>query len=177
MVRKYETLYILKHDSPPEKTEAAKTKFRDILAAGGALLVKEDVWGKKKLAFEIKKHSKGVFVLLVYLAEPEVVSEVERNLKINSEVIRYLTVKVSDHVDLAAEQAEKEKWEAELGRRAAESAAKPEESEEDEDKEKREPPPRRFRDEDEAEDEDDEDEESGRREAADRADDEEEADK
>jgi small subunit ribosomal protein S6 len=126
MQRKYETLYILKHDSPVEKTEAAKAKIRDVVAAGGAFLVKEDVWGKKKLAFEIKKHSKGIFVLLVYLSEPEHITEIERNLKINPEVIRYVTVKISDTFNLEAEQAEKVKWDAELGRRAAEQAARAE---------------------------------------------------
>jgi small subunit ribosomal protein S6 len=164
MLRKYETLYILKHDSPPEKTEAARAKIRDVLTAGNVFLVKEDVWGKKKLAFEIKKHSKGIFVLLVYLSEPEHITEIERNLKIHLEVIRYVTVKISDAVDMEAEQAEKIKWDAELGRRAQEQAARGDvpEVEEEEKAEKEEPPFRGgFGGERRRRDLDDDDEEAG----------------
>lgn len=149
MLRKYEILYILKHDSPPEKTEAAKAKFRDIINNGGGLLVKEDVWGKKKLAFDVKKYSKGIFILLVFLADPTLIAEIERNLKIHGEVLRYLTVKLTDKIDIEAEKAEKERWEAELGRRAQEQANMPKDEEADEDEEK---PARRERDEEEEED-------------------------
>lgn len=123
MPRKYETLYILKHDSSPEKTEAAKKKFQDVIEKGGGLVIQEDSWGKKKLAFDVKKYSKGIYILLTYLAEPTLIAELERNLKINNEVIRYLTVFLTDRVDLAVEQANREKWLSDKQRREAEIAA------------------------------------------------------
>jgi small subunit ribosomal protein S6 len=132
MLRKYEILYILKHDSPPEKTEAAKAKFRDIINNSDGLLVKEDIWGKKKLAFEVKKFSKGIFILLVFLADPTLIAEIERNLKINNEVLRYLTVKLTDKIDIEAEKAEKERWDAEMGRRAQEQAERAKDDSDDE---------------------------------------------
>jgi small subunit ribosomal protein S6 len=162
MLRKYETLYILKPDSAPEKTEAARAKIRDVVTGGGAFLVKEDVWGKKKLAFEIQKQSKGIFVLLVYLSAPDHITEIERNLKIHSEVVRYVTVKVADTVNMEAEQAEKERWDAEAARRAAEAAAHPpreiEEPEEERDdfRRAREEERRRPRRDEEEEEEDEE---------------------
>jgi len=122
MPRKYETLYILKHDSSPEKTDAARKKFQDIIEKGGGLVIQEDNWGKKKLAFDVKKYSKGVYILLTYLADPTLIAELERNLKINSEVIRYLTVLLADKVDLEAEQANREKWLSDKQRREAEMA-------------------------------------------------------
>ena len=119
MLRKYETLYILKHDSAPEATDAAREKVLGIITDGGGLVIREDVWGKKKLAFEVKKHSKGIYILTTYLGEPDLIAELERNLRIHAEVIRYLTVKLADKVDVEGEKSEKERWETELAERAA----------------------------------------------------------
>ncbi len=119
MVRKYEVLYILKHDSPQEKTDATRAKMREIIESQGGMIAKEDVWGKRKLAFEVKKFQKGIYVHLVFLSQPDGIMELERNLKINAEVIRFLTVKLKDEVNLEEEKAEKERWEQELALRQA----------------------------------------------------------
>jgi len=115
-VRKYELLYILKHDSAPEKTAAARDKINSVIESEGGMLVNEDVWGKKKLAFEVKKYQKGIFILTHFLGEPSHIREIERNLKLNQEVLRYLTVKLTDKIDLEEEKATREKWQADKAR-------------------------------------------------------------
>ncbi len=157
MVRKYEVLYILKHDSAPEKTDAARAKMRDIIESQGGMLIKEDVWGKRKLAFEVKKYQKGIYVQLVFLAKPDSINELERNLKINAEVIRFLTVKLKDEINLDEEKAEKEKWEQELALRQTQPPSEVE-AEEEKEPDADERSHRRKHDDDEDEDEEEGDE-------------------
>jgi small subunit ribosomal protein S6 len=88
-MRKYEVMYIIRPDIEQEAVQAAVEKFQGIISAGGEI-TKHDVQGKKRLAYEIKKFRDGVFVLVNFTAEPAVVTELERIMKISDEVIRYL---------------------------------------------------------------------------------------
>ncbi|ETT39615.1 30S ribosomal protein S6 [Paenibacillus sp. FSL R7-0204] len=88
-MRKYEVMYIIRPDIEQEAVQAAVEKFQGIISNGGEI-TKHDVQGKRRLAYEIKKHRDGVFVLVNFSAEPAVVTELERIMKISDEVIRYL---------------------------------------------------------------------------------------
>jgi small subunit ribosomal protein S6 len=82
-------MYIIRPDIEQEAVQAAVEKFQGIISNGGEI-TKHDVQGKRRLAYEIKKHRDGVFVLVNFSAEPAVVTELERIMKISDEVIRYL---------------------------------------------------------------------------------------
>ena len=88
-MRKYEVMYIIRPDIEQEAVQAAVEKFQGIISNGGEI-TKHDVQGKRRLAYEIKKFRDGVFVLVNFNAEPAVVTELERLMKISDEVIRYL---------------------------------------------------------------------------------------
>ncbi|MBY9082139.1 30S ribosomal protein S6 [Paenibacillus sp. HN-1] len=88
-MRKYEVMYIIRPDIEQEAVQAAVEKFQGIISNGGEI-TKHDVQGKKRLAYEIKKFRDGVYVLVNFAAEPAVVAELERIMKISDEVIRYL---------------------------------------------------------------------------------------
>ncbi|GGF95356.1 30S ribosomal protein S6 [Paenibacillus albidus] len=88
-MRKYEVMYIIRPDIEQEAVQAAVEKFQGIISNGGEI-TKHDVQGKRRLAYEIKKFRDGVFVLVNFTAEPAVVTELERIMKISDEVIRYL---------------------------------------------------------------------------------------
>ncbi|MRN53867.1 30S ribosomal protein S6 [Paenibacillus sp. 19GGS1-52] len=88
-MRKYEVMYIIRPDIEPEAVQAAVEKFQGIISNGGEI-TKHDVQGKRRLAYEIKKFRDGVYVLVNFTAEPAVVTELERLMKISDEVIRYL---------------------------------------------------------------------------------------
>ncbi|AHV99712.1 30S ribosomal protein S6 [Paenibacillus sabinae] len=88
-MRKYEVMYIIRPDVEQEAVQAAVEKFQGIISNGGEI-TKHDVQGKKRLAYEIKKFRDGVYVLVNFTAEPAVVTELERIMKISDEVIRYL---------------------------------------------------------------------------------------
>lgn len=89
-MRKYEVMYIIRPDIEQEAVQAAVEKFQSIISNGGGEITKHDVMGKRRLAYEIKKFRDGHYVLVNFNAEPAVVSEMERIMKISDEVIRYL---------------------------------------------------------------------------------------
>ena len=88
-MRKYEVMYIIRPDIEQEAVQAAVEKFQGIISNGGEI-TKHDVQGKRRLAYEIKKFRDGFYVLVNFTAEPAVVTELERIMKISDEVIRYL---------------------------------------------------------------------------------------
>ncbi|MDO7906174.1 30S ribosomal protein S6 [Paenibacillus sp. JX-17] len=89
-MRKYEVMYIIRPDIEQEAVQAAVEKFQGIISNGGGEITNHDVMGKRRLAYEIKKFRDGFYVLVNFTAEPAVVTELERIMKISDEVIRYL---------------------------------------------------------------------------------------
>ena len=91
-MRKYEVMYIIRPDIEQEAVQAIVEKFQGIISNGGEV-TKHDVMGKRRLAYEIKKIRDGIYVLVHFNATPEVVTELDRVMKITDEVIRFLIVK------------------------------------------------------------------------------------
>ncbi len=104
--REYETIYILRPDIANDAIGAVNTKIRGIIEAGGGRLLKVENWGRRKLAYEVKKQLKGVYLFWKYLGDAGLVEEVERNLRLSDQVIRYYSVKTAENVDTAAVNAE-----------------------------------------------------------------------
>ena len=98
-LREYETIFILRPDASTEQIHGVNTRVRRIIEESGGNLVRVDNWGKRKLAYEIKKELKGIYLYWLYLGGAELVAEVERNLRMLDIVVRYYTVKVDDTVD------------------------------------------------------------------------------
>ncbi|AGA59794.1 MAG: 30S ribosomal protein S6 [Thermobacillus sp.] len=91
-MRKYEVMYIIRPDVEQETLQAVVEKFNAIIANGGEV-IKSEVLGKRRLAYEIQKFRDGIYVLVNFNATPEVVAELERVLRITDEVIRHLIVR------------------------------------------------------------------------------------
>jgi small subunit ribosomal protein S6 len=91
-LREYETIYILEPNIDPDEADRVATRLKDIIGARSGKLLKIDNWGKRKLAYPIRKSSRGVFVFLKYLGFEDMVSEVERNLRLLDAVVRFQTV-------------------------------------------------------------------------------------
>ncbi|MFD1954645.1 30S ribosomal protein S6 [Paenibacillus thailandensis] len=91
-MRKYEVMYILRPELDQEQVQAAVDKFNGIIANGGEI-TKQDLIGKRRLAYEINKIRDGYYVLVNFTATTEVINELDRIMKISDEVIRSLIVK------------------------------------------------------------------------------------
>src|ERR1017187_5537928 len=99
--REYETIFILKPDVTNDVIGQVNTKIRHVVEAGGGQLLKVENWGRRKLAYEVKKQLKGVYVFFNYLGGAGLVEEVERNLHLTDTVIRNYSVKADENVDAA----------------------------------------------------------------------------
>jgi small subunit ribosomal protein S6 len=104
--REYETIFILKPDVTNEVIGATNSKIRGVVEAGGGTLLKIENWGRRKLAYEVKKQLKGIYIFFRYLGDPGLVEEVERNLHLTDSVIRQYSVKIGENVDRATRVSE-----------------------------------------------------------------------
>ena len=99
--REYETIYILKPDIDADSAERLGTRLADVVTRESGRLTKVEAWGRRRLAYDIGKQRRGVYMYLKYLGSGRVVSEVERNLRLSDGVIKYQTVLVRSDVEVA----------------------------------------------------------------------------
>ncbi|MFH1131723.1 MAG: 30S ribosomal protein S6 [Pseudomonadota bacterium] len=97
--REYETIYIVQPEIESEQLEQINSRIRKTIEENRGKLLTVESWGKRKLAYEIRKHLKGVYLYWRYLAPPTLVTEIERNLKLLDDIIRFQTVLVDENVD------------------------------------------------------------------------------
>ncbi len=97
--REYETIFILRPDTNQDGITAVNNRVRAVIDEHGGKILKLDNWGKRKLAFEVKKQLKGIYLYWQYLGTSGTVGEIERNLRMLDSVIRYYTVLVDQDVD------------------------------------------------------------------------------
>lgn len=100
--REYETIYILRPDVDNEKAEQIVARLKDVVSRLDGTLTKLDNWGKRKLAYPIQKNSRGIFVYLKYVGFNDLVAELERNLRLLDEVVRFQTVLLAEDIDPAS---------------------------------------------------------------------------
>ncbi|WP_298906543.1 30S ribosomal protein S6 [uncultured Nostoc sp.] len=93
MTTSYETMYILRPDLGDELIEQAITKYQNLLRDQGAEDIQIQNRGKRRLAYEIKKHRDGIYIQLNYTAPATAIAPFERAMRLSEEVIRYLTIK------------------------------------------------------------------------------------
>ncbi|HET6281174.1 MAG TPA: 30S ribosomal protein S6 [Polyangia bacterium] len=104
--REYETIYILRPESTNDVIGQVNTKVRGVIEGGGGTLLKVENWGKRKLAYEVAKQMKGIYLFFSYLGTAGLVEELERNLRLTDSVIRYYSVKMAENVDPATRTTE-----------------------------------------------------------------------
>ncbi len=105
-MRRYESVWVVNGDLPDEEVKATIDKFSRILTSNEGTLVGMEEWGRKKLAYKIQGTTRGYYVLVDYAGTPATVKELERNYRIDDRIVRYVTSKKSDKVNLEALQAE-----------------------------------------------------------------------
>ncbi|MBW4554490.1 MAG: 30S ribosomal protein S6 [Trichormus sp. ATA11-4-KO1] len=98
----YETIYILRPDLGDEQVEQAIAKYQNLLQEQGAENIEIQNRGKRRLAYEIKKHRDGIYIQMNYTCPGSAIAPMERAMRLSEEVIRYLTIKQ----DLPEEKAE-----------------------------------------------------------------------
>ena len=90
----YENIFIARQDVSAAQADSLAETFSKILAEQGGKVTKKEYWGLRNLAYRIKKNRKGHYVLLNIDAPPAAVLEMERNMRLNEDVLRHLTIRV-----------------------------------------------------------------------------------
>ncbi|HVY47859.1 MAG TPA: 30S ribosomal protein S6 [Minicystis sp.] len=98
--REYETIYILRPDIDADSAEKVGTRLADVVGREAGRLTKVEAWGRRRLAYDIGKQKRGVYMYLKYLGTGRTVAEIERNLRLSDSVIKYQTVLVRDDVEV-----------------------------------------------------------------------------
>jgi len=126
-MRRYETIAILDPDLPEEGRAPVFDRLTQLIPAQNGFLVKLDEWGARRLAYDIKKKSRGYYVCIDLCGDGAVVNEMERFFRIDDRVLKYMTVVLDKDVDLEAIKAEIAEAEAEAKAKAeADAKAKAE---------------------------------------------------
>ncbi len=115
----YENVVILNAAISDEEAETAVSKIKDVITGQGGEVLKVDVWGRRKLAYEIKKQKKGLYVLLVYKTPSATVRKLEEFYKVYDAVLKYMVLKLGakqvqdlEKAGAASETASEQKAEA-----------------------------------------------------------------
>jgi small subunit ribosomal protein S6 len=124
-MREFDTTFIVQPEISEEGREALILKLRGVLERAGAVPLEIEDMGKKKLAFEIKKFQKGHYLSLFFLDKGQSVAELERAMKLDESVLRWLTVRREDSVtDIEARKARSVDLERIRKEKAAERAVR-----------------------------------------------------
>jgi small subunit ribosomal protein S6 len=104
-MRKYETFFIVDPDLPDEANAVIDEKIKNVVSSNGGSVLDYNPWGKKKLAYPVKKRNRGHYVLMEYAGGPELVAELERNMRLDERILKFITVKLEDRFDPEKEAA------------------------------------------------------------------------
>lgn len=99
-MRRYENIFIAHVDLSDDEIGEMIERYRAIITNGKGIVVKVEKWGKRKLAYEIRKQLRGCYILIDFAAPSATVSELERNLRIEDKVLKFMTVMKESRVDL-----------------------------------------------------------------------------
>ena len=98
-MRHYEIIFIVSPSNSDEDLKAVATKFQGVITGMDGVVTSYDEQGKKRLAYEVRKQNKGYYVLMDFVGSADIVAEVERNMRLDDRILKYLTVKLADKVD------------------------------------------------------------------------------
>ena len=91
-MRTYESIFIVHPEVVGDDQTAIIDKYKTILSDQGAEVLKLENWGVRTLAYPVKKQTKGCYVLVIFDAEPTVIAEYERRMRIDEKVIKFQTI-------------------------------------------------------------------------------------
>jgi small subunit ribosomal protein S6 len=99
-MKAYETVFITDPDVPEEDLDKIIERLTGIVDNFNGKIIRVKKWGKKKLAYRIKKRSKGHYFILNFLGNRDLTTELERVLKLDDRVLKYLTLKADEDAEL-----------------------------------------------------------------------------
>ncbi len=105
----YETVFILKPTLSNEKVEEVLGKVKGIITSGNGTVILSDSWGKRRLAYPVKKNKEGSYYLLQFSADGHVVGVLENFFRTTDDIIKYITLKIEKSFKKKTESKKEEK--------------------------------------------------------------------
>ena len=113
MLREYELTLITSTQLSDAESKKLFEKYESILCTDGGQMIRKDDWGTRKLAFPMNRHFRGHYTHYDLTTKPEQLAEAERLMRIDDHVLRYLSIRIGENVDVEKRKAEIAKAEAE----------------------------------------------------------------
>ena len=92
----YEHIFLARQDVTPQQVEAMVDQYKGVIEQNGGSVEKTEMWGVKSLAYRIKKNRKAHFTMFNLNAPAPAVAEMERQMRINEDILRFMTIKVEE---------------------------------------------------------------------------------
>ena len=105
-LREYETIFLVRPDLAQDLVEKVVERMRGLVHRDNGKVIKVVNMGKKKTAFEVKKHPRAIFLQFHYLGDSKMVAEFERNLRMTDDVLKYQSIKLAENIDPTARAVE-----------------------------------------------------------------------
>lgn len=134
-MRTYEALYIITPEADDAGIQTVAKGVEDLVTENGGVIVRSEIWGRRRMAYTVKKFTEGCFVLLRFDAEPEFITKLELHFRLSEQIFRHLVVHFDERT--LKLELEQQKRDVELAHAAANN--------EDGDDEDDDRPPRRGR--------------------------------
>ena len=106
-MRLYDIVVLLTPDLSEDEAAKVTADYRKILTDGGAEIVRDEPWGRRRLAFPILRKREGYYHLFQAKAEPALVAEMERRMRLSDQVLRHLAVRADEELKRSAKMAER----------------------------------------------------------------------
>jgi small subunit ribosomal protein S6 len=106
--REYESIYVVRPDVTIENAARIARRVEEVVARERGKLTRVETWGRRQLAYAVGPYRRGVYVYVKYVGLGGIVTELERNLRMLDDVIKFITVQVREDVDLETLQIEEE---------------------------------------------------------------------
>ncbi|MEB4614874.1 30S ribosomal protein S6 [Leucobacter sp. M11] len=108
MTHQYELMVILDPEVDERTVAPSLEKFLNVIRNGGGTVENTDIWGKRRLAYEIKKKAEGIYAVVDFTATPEVTAELDRQLNLSEAVLRTKVLRADEGIAQRAEQAKRD---------------------------------------------------------------------
>lgn len=98
-LRRYELIYLVQPEAEEEQRTRVQETALKVLNDENALIIQNEDWGKRKLAYEIEKFNKAYYYYLEFVTKPGLTHEIERRLRLLDDCVRFQTIKLEDGID------------------------------------------------------------------------------
>ena len=96
-MREYEVMVIFDPDTEERTLQPALDKHLKVITKGGGTVDNVDIWGRRRLAYEIRKKSEGIYAVIDLTAQPDTVKELDRQLNLNESILRTKVIRPEAH--------------------------------------------------------------------------------